>query len=344
MASNGKELQTEEKELASEPLASWDEGISDDEGARSNKENNKVYKENELHVNNLEPSVDNQALINEFKKFGTLRDVRVARNKNDESRGFAIIVFNTPAEAKKARVEMNGHLIGSKPVIITFVELKPGQRSKPVGPEEKQYKKDKVFVKNLVETVDEEELKSHFIKFGNIIEVKIVRDENGKSKGFGFIQFFSYKAAEKAIIEMNGRMIQHNSTFVSLAEIVPGKKVFPKVKPPLLQPARKNKIFVANLPSNINNSEFEELFARFGTITSSSLVSDKHIGFIEFIMPKHATHAVSTMNGHVFKSKPLKVTLSGTKPGVSITNPTKAPKKPAYIDEVKNVIGIKVQY
>jgi hypothetical protein len=32
MASNGKELQTEEKELASEPLASWDEGISDDEG------------------------------------------------------------------------------------------------------------------------------------------------------------------------------------------------------------------------------------------------------------------------------------------------------------------------
>lgn len=246
----------------------------------------------------------------------------------DSSKGFAFLCFTTPGEASRAMAEMNGAIIGDKPITISLVELKPGQGLN--SSINKQYMKDKIFVKNLLASIDNEELKSLFLKFGGIVEAKVILNEHGKSKGVGFVQFFSKKSAERAVIEMNGRSVKHIPVFVSFAEIKPGKKIV-KAKPAQPVSVQKDKIFVSNLPANFNNAKLKDLFARFGNISSAKMVSDKRIGFVQFIFARDAEAAVHAMNGQVCGTKPIRVVLANNRPGHT-NDPFYAPRKPTYED------------
>lgn len=64
-----------------------------------------------------------------------------------------------------------------------------------------------VYVKNLVEDVTEDFLHEIFSKFGKVSNVVIMKDENGKSRGFGFVNFQLPEEARKAIDVMNGEQL-----------------------------------------------------------------------------------------------------------------------------------------
>ena len=50
-----------------------------------------------------------------------------------------------------------------------------------------RYQGANLYVKNLDDTVDDEILKQNFESYGKITSAKVMRDENGRSKGFGFV-------------------------------------------------------------------------------------------------------------------------------------------------------------
>ena len=54
--------------------------------------------------------------------------------------------------------------------------------------------------------------------YGNITSAKIMVDEKGNTKGFGFVCFSSPDEATKAVTEMNGRIIVSKPLFVALAQ------------------------------------------------------------------------------------------------------------------------------
>eukprot|EP00479_Gromia_sphaerica_P009044 TRINITY_DN368_c0_g2_i5.p1 TRINITY_DN368_c0_g2~~TRINITY_DN368_c0_g2_i5.p1 ORF type:complete len:114 (+),score=23.40 TRINITY_DN368_c0_g2_i5:71-412(+) len=62
-----------------------------------------------------------------------------------------------------------------------------------------------VYMKNLPEEWDEEKFKSRFLEFGAITSAKLVFDENGSSKRFGFINFHTTAEASHCVAEMNGK-------------------------------------------------------------------------------------------------------------------------------------------
>lgn len=61
-----------------------------------------------------------------------------------------------------------------------------------------------LYVKNLDETIDDEKLKADFSQYGTVASVKIMRDEKGISKGFGFVSFANVEEANRALMEANG--------------------------------------------------------------------------------------------------------------------------------------------
>jgi len=62
-----------------------------------------------------------------------------------------------------------------------------------------------LYVGNLAPTVDEQALYSHFIQFGYIANVQILRDkEAGTSRGFGFVSYMHPSSAQMAMQHMNG--------------------------------------------------------------------------------------------------------------------------------------------
>jgi len=76
----------------------------------------------------------------------------------------------------------------------------------------------KLFVGNLSWSTDEESLKAHFAKIGNVVSVRIIADQyTGKSKGFGFVEMDSADLAQLAIKELNDQPFMDRNLRVSLA-------------------------------------------------------------------------------------------------------------------------------
>lgn len=70
-----------------------------------------------------------------------------------------------------------------------------------------------LYVKNLDEDVTEDLLEEKFSLYGKVDSLAIMKDANGKSRGFGFVNFESQEEAKKAIEAMNGALLGKPPTF-----------------------------------------------------------------------------------------------------------------------------------
>ncbi len=75
-----------------------------------------------------------------------------------------------------------------------------------------------IYVGNLAYDVTEEQLRSAFVKFGNVTRVNVIIDrETGRSKGFGFVEMPDDSDADAAIKGLNGTELDGRSLKVSEA-------------------------------------------------------------------------------------------------------------------------------
>lgn len=83
-----------------------------------------------LYVKNLDDSVSDDMLREEFSAMGTITSARVMRDlKADRSRGFGFVCYSTPEEATRAVNEMNGKLIANKPIFVALAQRKEVRRA-----------------------------------------------------------------------------------------------------------------------------------------------------------------------------------------------------------------------
>jgi RNA recognition motif-containing protein len=65
-----------------------------------------------------------------------------------------------------------------------------------------------LYVGNLSFSLTNDELERIFSQYGTVTKVSIIIDrENGRSKGFGFVEFEEASHAKKAIDAMNGALV-----------------------------------------------------------------------------------------------------------------------------------------
>ncbi|KNE66048.1 polyadenylate-binding protein, cytoplasmic and nuclear [Allomyces macrogynus ATCC 38327] len=81
-----------------------------------------------------------------------------------------------------------------------------------------KFQGNKVSIKNLDDEVDDEQLRSEFSAFGTITSAKVMREDKGTTRGFGFVCYSSPDEATKAVTEMNGKMIGSKPLYVALAQ------------------------------------------------------------------------------------------------------------------------------
>ncbi|KAF9567129.1 hypothetical protein CPC08DRAFT_733232 [Agrocybe pediades] len=75
-----------------------------------------------------------------------------------------------------------------------------------------------LFCKNLSPEIDSNSLFAHFSPFGQIVSARVMRDENGDSRGFGFVSYHSIEHAAEALRVMNGQMLGSKIITVRLHE------------------------------------------------------------------------------------------------------------------------------
>lgn len=127
------------------------------------------------------------------------------------TRGYGFVRFGTQLDQHQAMNEMQGFVIGNRPIRVSLATPKNNNNSLEcfspttavssiIMPQPQQ--NTTVFVGGLSCPLQEDELKQYFSIFGDIVYVKIP-----PGKGCGFVQFVSRKSAEMAIDQMNGYQI-----------------------------------------------------------------------------------------------------------------------------------------
>ena len=71
-----------------------------------------------------------------------------------------------------------------------------------------------MYVKNIDDAVTDEELREHFSSCGTITSAKLMRDDKGISKGFGFVCFCNPEEAFNAVNTFHGEYV--NLLFFSI--------------------------------------------------------------------------------------------------------------------------------
>lgn len=83
-----------------------------------------------LYVKNLDDTVTDDILREEFSQMGTITSARVMREMKDgRSRGFGFVCYSSPEEATRAVNEMNGKLICNKPIFVALAQRKEVRRA-----------------------------------------------------------------------------------------------------------------------------------------------------------------------------------------------------------------------
>ncbi|KAI0390751.1 hypothetical protein F5Y17DRAFT_42919 [Xylariaceae sp. FL0594] len=252
-----------------------------------------------LYVGELDPTVTEAMLFELFSQIGSVASIRVCRDAvTRRSLGYAYVNYNTTADGERALDELNYTQIKGRPCRIMWSQRDPNLRKSGQG---------NIFIKNLDAAIDNKALHDTFAAFGNILSCKVAQDENGNSKGYGFVHYETDEAAAAAIKHVNGMLLNEKKVYVG--HHIPKKdrqSKFEEMK------ANFTNVYVKNIGSDATDEEFRELFEKYGEVTSSSLARDaegksRGFGFVNFTTHESAAKAVEELNGKEFHGQDLYV-------------------------------------
>lgn len=273
-----------------------------------------------IFIKNLDKTIDNRSLHDTFSAFGNILSCKVVADENGQSRGYGYVHFETADAAEKAVERVNGMLLAGKKVFVAPHVPRKERESKT---EELRKNFTNVYVKNLDEAVTDQELRDIFSKFGEVTSCVVSKDEQGKSRGFGFINFRDHDAAAKACEALNDTDIKSKKVYVARAQKKSERLQELQRKWEAMKQERSNKyqgvnLYVKNLDDSIDGDRLRQEFAAFGTITSHKVVTDdkgnsRGFGFVCFSSPDEALAAVQQMHNKMLGSKPIYVALAQRK-------------------------------
>jgi RNA recognition motif-containing protein len=76
-----------------------------------------------------------------------------------------------------------------------------------------------IYVSNLSFAVQDEDLREFFAEYGEVSSAKVIMDKfTSRSRGFGFVEMPDDAAAQKAIAELDGGMVDGRAIRVAIAK------------------------------------------------------------------------------------------------------------------------------
>lgn len=185
-----------------------------------------------VYVKNIGSMLD-EDLRDLFSKYGKINSCVVMKHPDGTSKGFGFVSFEDPKSADRAVSELHEFNVNGQSLYVNRAQKK-SERQMELKKRYEQMKMERfnryqgvnLYVKNLDDSIDDDRLRKEFEAFGNITSVKVMVNEEKRSKGFGFVCFSAPDEATKAVTEMNGRIVGTKPLYVALAQRKEDRKAF----------------------------------------------------------------------------------------------------------------------
>jgi polyadenylate-binding protein len=272
-----------------------------------------------IFIKNLDAGIDNKALHDTFAAFGNILSCKVATSESG-SLGYGFVHYETAEAADAAIKHVNGMLLNDKKVYVGHHIPRKERQAKI---EESRARFTNVYCKNVDADVTDDEFEKLFTKYGKITSCVLQRDEDGKSKGFGFVNFENHDEAQTAVDELHDSDFKGQKLFVARAQKKSEReeelrRSYEAAKNEKLAKFQGVNLYLKNIPESYDDERLRDEFAPFGAITSCKIMRapsgvSRGFGFVCYSAPEEANKAVSEMNGKMLDNRPLYVALAQRK-------------------------------
>jgi len=161
------------------------------------------------------------------------------------------------------------------------------------GLKEVELSKTNLYIRGLKPETTDEDLRKMCHGLGQVISTKAIIDKtNGQCKGYGFVDFDSSDAAQKAMKQLTTRNVQ--------AQMARQQEQDP------------TNLYITNLPLTFTERELETLLQRHGSVISTRILRDdqgasRGVGFARMDQPETCEKIIRALNGHQLEDHPTKL-------------------------------------
>eukprot|EP01023_Acetabularia_acetabulum_P050106 TRINITY_DN538_c0_g1_i11.p1 TRINITY_DN538_c0_g1~~TRINITY_DN538_c0_g1_i11.p1 ORF type:complete len:688 (-),score=120.58 TRINITY_DN538_c0_g1_i11:1031-3094(-) len=270
-----------------------------------------------IFIKNLDKTIDHKALHDTFSAFGNILSCKVALDVDGSSKGYGFVHFETEEEADLAVNKVNNMKLRDKIVYVGHFQRR-GER-----PDGKEKKFTNIFIKNLPHSYDDKKVEELFKPFGAITSTIVMKDQDGSSRGFGFVNFEEAGDAARAVDNINETELEGHKVFCGRAQKRSEREDLLVRKFQDIRQERASKfygmnLYVKNLADEVDDEMLREQFQQYGEISSCKVMTDaggksKGFGFVCFVSTSVANAALKESRGKILKGKPLYVSLAQRK-------------------------------
>ncbi|KAJ8292971.1 Polyadenylate-binding protein, cytoplasmic and nuclear [Rhodotorula toruloides] len=178
-----------------------------------------------LYIKNVPLEVDEAEFRGLFEPFGKVTSAVITKDAEGNSKGFGFVNYERHEDAAKAVDALHDKDYKGQNLYVARAQRKSEREEElKKSYEQKKYEANlkyqgvNLYVKNLDDDIDEEKLRAEFEPYGQITSCKIMSDDKGANKGFGFVCFSAPDEATKALTELNGKMLGTKPLYVALAQ------------------------------------------------------------------------------------------------------------------------------
>ncbi|XP_030593757.1 putative RNA-binding protein 19 [Archocentrus centrarchus] len=237
----------------------------------------------------------------------------------------AVVEFLEPAEAKRAFTRLAYSKFHHVPLYLEWApvgvfvaksepekEVAEKEEKKEKENEEEEEEEDEpvpgstLFIKNLNFSTTEEKLQETFSKCGKVKSCTISKkkDKKGKllSMGYGFVQYQTAEAAQKALRQLQHCKVDDHQLELKISEKATRTADVSRKKKQAEKKQTGSKILVRNVPFQATVREIRELFCTFGELKTVRLPkkaagsgSHRGFGFVDFLTKQDAKKAFAAL-------------------------------------------------
>ncbi|CAK4083420.1 unnamed protein product [Aphanomyces euteiches] len=239
-----------------------------------------------VYVGNLPYHFEESDLTSLFESCGPIVHANLVR-----SQGFGFIEFEAQDGVDKA-LDLKGKLINGRHVVVR--PSTPPKNAPPPPPRATMSRgthNAKVYVGNLPFHKTEVDVASIMEGCGAIRYINLVKDLQGRSKGYGFVEFEDETSASLALQKLHGYVIDGRTLIVRQDS---GKA---KTTPVVETIPLRDTIYIDNLPEHADEEMLRDMFSHCGDVThvhiSHAPDFSKTSAHVRFASTDSVNHALS---------------------------------------------------